>query len=149
LASGGTIPNGVPQPFRYDVESSVGSRAGTAETASSTTVNIPGITPSYTQWVDICGGGYNNGGTTTTIGAVGGFTENVDTGQTSPPHGIFLDSQSANVQPSQNCTFKTATTATLAVAKTNRVGLRVCVPVLGNVTAGAALRRMSRGRRYG
>lgn len=140
--------------WMLDASKATNGFEGITATASSATLSFPAISPSYGQNIRLACGGYNNGGTTTTIG-VGFGTEIFDTGQTSPPHGIFLDclvgfgSGNTDANRTDNLRFAAAGSATLAVAKTNRAGLTFMIPVAGNVTAGAARYRMSGGRRYG
>lgn len=126
-------------PFRWDVANAVGSRAWINAAASSTTLAVPAIVPSNSSGIYLCGCGYNNGGTTTTVGTLGSHTELFDTGQTSPPHGVtgsFLNT----IQTS--AVMQASVSSSLAVAKTNRAGVRAFVPIVENNT-------MMRGRYLG
>jgi hypothetical protein len=104
----------------------------------------------YPQGLEIACGGYNNAGTTTTIGvcAQGGgqvaFTERFDTGQVSPPHGVFLDNRiitGGSLPPIASAN------ASLTVAKTNKWGARVFIPIVAN-SMGGSRRYMSNRRLF-
>lgn len=144
----------IQAPMRYDVAAATGSVGGITDAASSATVNIPGILPSYSQWLEVVAGGYNNAGTTTTIATLNpglgfGYLECIDTGQVAPQHGVWMDTSQEITDPRQAQQFMPAITGTLAVAKTNRASVRACIPVTGNVNAGAMRQRMMGARRFG
>jgi hypothetical protein len=125
---------------------------GVLTAGNGTAINMPPtVSPHYSQWVGVYGAGYDNGGTTTTVGALSTHNERFDTGQTSPPHGVCCgDIFYGSVNPqSDNFISNAYTSITLAVAKTKKVGLYAVIPYVANTTAGAAYKRMARGRRYG
>lgn len=107
-------------------------------TASAVAIQGPTILQPYQQCIDLVGRGYNNAGTTTTMGNITGFTESFDTGQTSPAHGVIL-----NYRLLTNAIQNPAVSGNLAVAKTNRAGVRAMVGLIGNV----ATRRTMQYRR--
>jgi len=107
-------------------------------TASATTGSGPAILQPYAQCIDLIGRGYNNGGTTTTSGNITGFTESFDTGQTSPAHGVVL-----NYRLLTGAVQNPLVSGTLAVAKTNRAGVRGMVGLVGNTQS----RRTMQNRR--
>lgn len=112
--------------------------------ASATALTIPeyrgsGQAIQFYQGIELAGGGYNNGGTTTTVGAPTAYSEQFDTGQASPPHGVTLAHRNNLAQGTNN--LYTTTARTLAVAKTNRGSVRGFVPIDGPLSID--------GRRYG
>lgn len=121
--------------FGFDLGGAVGSRAWFNASASATALTQPEILQPYAQCFDVCAGGYNNAGTTTTCGNVTGFTERFDAGQTAPPHGVVLRERSVS-----NHNINAAANATLGVAKTMRGGLRAMIPIVGYSAMGRAHR---------
>jgi hypothetical protein len=119
------------QPFKFDLAVRARSTGWFNATASSTTSSAPAILQPYGQVLDILGRGYNNGGTTTTSGNVTSFTERFDTGQVSPAHGVVLNDRTALVLGTQQ---NALVSGTLAVAKTNRAGVRAMIGIVGNTT---------------
>lgn len=111
--------------FYFDLGQATGSRGWFNATASATTLTQPAIAQPYAQCLDIAAGGYNNAAVTTTVGTVTGFTERFDTGATAPPLGIVLRERQVF-----NHNVNAAANATLAVAKTNRAGVRAMVPIV-------------------
>jgi len=121
--------------FSFDVGAARGSQGWFNASASATALGQPAILQPYAQVIDLCGGGYNNAGTTTTVGNVTGFTERFDTGQVSPPHGVALRERSVS-----NAIQNASGTAALAVAKTMRGGVRCMVPIVADTANGRAHR---------
>lgn len=131
--------------FRWELPRTRDAQNAYFLATSSTTLTCVGISHPYSQGLEVACGGYNNGGNTTTIGVVssqgGTFIERFDTGQNSPPHGVFLDSKL--VYSSQ---FVPSGDATLTVAKTNKWGARVFIPLVANAMAGS--QRWMQNRRF-
>lgn len=130
-------------PFKFDLSCRASGHGWYNDTASDTNLEAPSISQPYAQCVDIVGRGYNNGGTTTTVSTPSGFGEIFDTGQTSPPHGVVL-LRGAFISSGQYAN-PGAVSSALAVAKTNRAGVRAMVAVTANTMAGRA--RYGSGRR--
>lgn len=109
-------------------------------TASATTLSVnTGQFDVYADYVWILGRGYNNGGTTTTVGTISGTTERFDTGQVSPTHGI-----AGNDGPFSGFAIPGTVSSNLAAAKTNRIGAWVKVPIIGSVSRPQSLLNMRR-----
>jgi hypothetical protein len=123
------------QSYRYDLGGARGSQGWFNASASATALSQPEILQPYAQVLDLCAGGYNNAATTTTCGNVTGYTERFDTGQTSPPHGVVLRDRTF-----ANAAQNPLASATLAVAKTMRGGVRAMVPIVANTAQGRANR---------
>lgn len=92
--------------------------------AQALSVNTGQFNP-YPDYVWILGRGYNNGGTTTTVGTISGTSERFDTGQASPAHGV-----AGNDGPFTGSAIPGTVSSNLAVAKTNRIGAWVKVPIV-------------------
>ena len=119
--------------------------------ATGTALDAPGISFPYAQCVELVGRGYNNAGTTTTVGTITGFTETFDTGQASPPHGIVLSiAQWArfgiNTFISNGSIYRGTVTSNIAVTKTMRCGIRACIPILLNINGKSRHRQMQSRR---
>lgn len=114
---------------RWDLAGIIGSRAWFNATASATALTRPAfVGPGLAaagQGIQLSGGGYNNGGTTTTVGTITNWTERFDTGQASPAHGVVLNDKTSLAASDHYSTLA----STLAVAKTNRAGVRAFVPL--------------------
>jgi len=119
----------IPPPYRFDLSLRASSTGWFNATASATALDAPAILQPYAQCIDIIARGYNNGGTTTTVAAVTGFTERQDNGQISPPHGVVINERTV-----KNASQNPAVTSALAVAKTNRAGVRAMIGIVGNTT---------------
>lgn len=96
---------------------------------SGTALDAPAINQPYQQVIDLVGRGYNNGGTTTTVGNITNFTERFDTGDASSNVGIALNDRTAAIT---GAVQNPLVTSALSVAKTQRMGLRAMVPIMGN-----------------
>jgi hypothetical protein len=124
--------------LRWDLAGMVGSRNWYNAAASATTGTRPafqgaGFAPLQLQGIQLAALGYNNGGTTTTVGNITNYTERFDTGQTSPPHGVDLKDKTTLTAVDHHSTLS----STLAVAKTERAGVRGFVPLIANVQSAA------------
>jgi hypothetical protein len=110
-------------------------------TASGTPLDAPAINQPYQQVIDLVGRGYNNGGTTTTVGNITNFTERFDTGSAASYGGVVLNDRTAAIT---GAVQNPSVTSSLAVAKTYRMGVRAMIPILGNTYC---IGRMRGGRR--
>lgn len=129
-------------PFTWDLAVRASGEGWYNNIASDTNLEVPQINQPYAQCIDLLARGYNNGGVTTTVATPSGFAELFDTGQTSPPHGIVCNRASFLVLSAvQNPPVASA----LAVAKTNRAGVRGMIGITANVMAGRG--RYGSGRR--
>lgn len=121
----------LPNMFKWDLALRAGSNNWFNDPASATALDAPAINKPYSTVIDLVGRGYNNGGTTTTVANLTNFSEQFDTGQTSPPHGIVLNRKTTIVNGFEQ---NGSATSALAVAKTNRAGVRGMVGIVANTT---------------
>lgn len=129
----GTNVYRVPQPYSFDLSVRAASTGWFNATASATALDGPAILQPYPQVIDLVGRGYNNAGTTTTVANITNYTERFDQGQASPAHGITLNDRTAQILGTQQ---NASVTSALAVAKTNRAGVRAMIGIVGNTMAG-------------
>jgi len=136
------------RPFTFNLAGEVPSAGWVNATASATALTRPafggagGAGFKWNQGIELTGGGYNNGGTTTTCGNITSYTERFDTGQASPAHGVVLNDRTTLTQGTTG--WYGTLSSTLAAAKTNRAGVRAWIPV-DSITPP----RLMRGRRIG
>lgn len=127
----------IVQPARFAL-GQVGVADYIYNSASGTPLQAPAINQPYQQVIDLIGRGYNNNGTTTTVGNITNFTERFDTGEATGQYGIVLNDRTAQIT---GAVQNPLVTSNLAVAKTRRVGFRAMIPIIGNT--------MNRGRLQG
>jgi hypothetical protein len=113
--------------LKWDLANARGSAAGLTATASATALPFPAMRQSGTYGLGLGGRGYNNGGTTRTVGAISVYPERIDTGQASPPHGVALNRkwvQGNDIDWGQQ-------TSNISAACVNRAGVRCFIPITG------------------
>jgi hypothetical protein len=116
-------------PARWDIHNARFSSDSIFASGSGTALDAPAINQPYQQVIDILGRSYNNAGATTTVANVTNFTERFDTGIGDPGYSIAMNDRTGAINGSvQNASV----TSALAVAKQERCGLRVMVPIVGN-----------------
>ncbi len=96
--------------------------------ASATALDAPAISQPYQQVIDLVGRGYYNGGTTTTVADITGYTERFDTGSAASYLGVVLNDRTAAVL---GAVQNPLVTSALAAAKTNRMGVRAMIAIVG------------------
>lgn len=126
--------------------------------ASGTALDIPEREGAgYSQYVEIAARGYTNDGSNPveTVGSVTGWQEIFDVGQNSPAHGLVLNLRNAGPgnPPATNVMLNNQSdasgTSAVSASVTNRCGVRVTIPIIGNVNASAMRRRHLSARRFG